>query len=74
MKPKNNFTLSFLLSCLLIDYLFLFIYCFISVLLIRKLVLDNHTVELATQGNHFVLHVARKGQRSSERQIPESSI
>ena len=43
-----------------------FIYCFYLslIILIRNLVLDNHTVELGAQDNMLVLQVARRGSRS----------
>ena len=55
-KPKKNFTF----LCLLFCY---FIYCFILslIILIRSLVLDNHTVELGAQDKRLVLQVARRG-------------
>ena len=68
-KPKKNFTFYYLLFCY-------FIYCFYLslIILIRNLVLDNHTVELGAQDKNFVLQVARRGWKKEVAQIPESSI
>jgi hypothetical protein len=53
-NPKNTFILLFLIS-LSSHRLFCFIYYkFISVILIQNLMIDNHTVELGTQGKDFV--------------------
>jgi len=58
-NPKRTLLFSFYFS----SY---FIYCFILsfIILIRNLVLDNHTVELGAQDKNFVLQVARRGWKS----------
>ena len=59
-NPKRTLLFCYLLLCY-------FIYCFYLslIILIRNLVLDNHTVELGAQDKNFVLQVARRGWRRS---------
>jgi hypothetical protein len=68
-NPKRTLLFCYLLFCY-------FIYCFYLslIILIRNLVLDNHTVELGAQDKNFVLQVARRGWRKKVAQMPESSI
>ena len=53
--------LFYLVATYLLYHLFIFI-IFVS-LLIRNFVLDNHLVELGTQGILFVFQIARRGER-----------
>jgi hypothetical protein len=61
-NPKKHHLL-LLLSCLpsllFLIYFTLYLY---FILLIRNLVLDNHTVELGTQEKNFALQTGRRGE------------
>jgi hypothetical protein len=62
---KTQKTINHLLFLLSLFYLYslsYFCYYFILLILIRNLVLDNHTVELRTQDNFCALQVARRGE------------
>ena len=59
-NPKTNKPLPLLLSLLYLSSLLYFSYYFILLLLIWNVVLDNHTVELGTQGFILFCRIARR--------------